>query len=72
MEILSNATPTANTFPRFLTINKTAAMFKDKGITETVLRTWQKQGKLPHVTVGNKGTRVLVNVDKLLTMLDEC
>lgn len=65
-------TTVANNFPQFMTINKTAAMFKDKGISETILRTWQKQGKLPHIKVGNKGTRVLVNVDKLLTMLDEC
>lgn len=72
MQFTSNAPTTANTFPQFLTINQTAAKFKDKGITETVLRTWYKQGKLPHIKVGNKGTRVLVNVDKLLTMLDEC
>ena len=72
MEILSNAPTTATTFPLFLTINQTAAKFKDRGITETILRTWPKQGKLPCIKVGAKQSRVLVNVDRLLAMLEEC
>ena len=50
--------------PRFLTIRETA---KTKILPEHLLRSWEKQGKLPCIYAGKK---CLINFDKLVEQLN--
>lgn len=50
--------------PRFLTIRETA---RTKILPEHLLRSWEKQGKLPCIYAGRK---CLVNFDKLVEQLN--
>lgn len=50
--------------PRFLTIRETA---KTKILPEHLLKSWEKQGKLPCIYAGKK---CLINFDKLVEQLN--
>ena len=52
--------------PRMMTIREIA---KTGLLPENALRTMVKNGRAPHIMVGNKA---LVNYDKLCQMLEEC
>ena len=52
------------TIPRFLTIRETA---RTKILPEHLLRSWEKQGKLPCIYSGKK---CLINFDKLVEQLN--
>lgn len=52
------------TLPRFLTIRETA---KTKILPEHLLRSWEKQGKLPCIYAGKK---CLINFDLLVDQLN--
>lgn len=52
--------------PQMLTIRQTAKLGV---LTEHALRAGVAQGWVPHIKVG---TKVLVNVDKLLQILNDC
>lgn len=53
------------TIPKFLTIRQTAAT----GILpENLLRSWEKQGKLPCIY---SGKRCLINFDRLVEQLNQ-
>lgn len=60
MEIVSTQAP------RMMTIKQIA----DTGLLqENTLRTMVKDGRAPHIMVGN---RALINYDKLIKMLEDC
>lgn len=52
------------TIPRFLTIRETA---RTKILPEHLLRSWEKQGKLPCIYAGKK---CLINFDRLVDQLN--
>lgn len=52
--------------PRMMTIREIA---KTGLLPENALRTMVKDGRAPHVMVGNKA---LINFDKLVQMLEDC
>lgn len=62
---MSNTIEIQNRPPKLLTVRETA---RTGIMTESALRRWVKEGKVPHVAVGN---RILINYDKLVEQIQE-